>query len=285
MPYQAIRPDQAGYNIWTPQYAAATAARTGNPGADALKELALAIRASREGGSYANAIAAANANQLAGVQAELQGDIAGKYIQHAADLTKAGRPDVMPVGSNPYLTLDPNIAAQAGAVHLNKTSTEAIENQANTVATLAEVGMAPSMESVGQMITPVLQPEQMEVGKYITPADQADMIKANAAMLGAEASMVSANRPRGGGGDGDGGGAPVKVVIEPNLLDPRIPPKVRIESKDPEAARREAEKYQPSGGATSEATGRRESARDKRLRDRGWTQEGNRWIPPSRRGE
>lgn len=217
MPYNAVKPEQAGYNIFSPTYAKTLGETTGNPGADVIRHMALMMRAKQEDGDYASAVAAANANQLQGTQIEQDGALRKAIIDTLAARTQQGVGGAVDAQGN----VDNTYVGHADTHNINKVDSEAFKNNTGGLKDMADAGYGLKPAAVGPVLAgPEVAPQDApQFQSYVNPGDVA-------AQQQAAASMVAAHRPPSGGANGD---EPSVTITDPGM---GLPPAIAYKLKN-----------------------------------------------------
>jgi len=191
-----VKPDQAGYNIFTPQYAAALGQSTGNQGADVLRHLALINAAARENGQYGLAVDRANQATLQAQKADNTAEHDRAVINNFATNATAGSiaPMVAYASGADYGAIAPRLD-QIDTLRADKTAAEALQARMAGVKSAADAGYGLDPKTVGTMVGGPLAEEAPTITpNYFTPNAAADMKRADASVKSADAAMVAAHK-------------------------------------------------------------------------------------------
>ena len=157
---------------------------------------------------YSDLVKAQMANQLAGSNQEIGGEVDKAYLGNFAAITNAGG-GVTPRNSQ-FLSLNQGQIDEASAIGANARQSEASENYANSVSLLAGAGYGTPPAAIGPMIAgpgdetpPVITPD------YLPPAARNDARLNEIRDYQAKTDRIDVNNPakyaRGGGSDDNSG--------------------------------------------------------------------------------
>lgn len=195
MPYTALAPNQAAFGTEQDAYLKALMAKSVDPTADAVNMLNLGNQARGSSGDYLAALREANAQQMAGANAENDKDIAQAYITSGGNLAKEGVSGaILPNATNRYLRVSPDRLTSSDAVHQQDMYLGGVKNASEAVKNIAEAGFKLPDETVGSMITPAMQTTPNKVFKYLSPQNKAKQEEADAAMVAANAAKYRAEK-------------------------------------------------------------------------------------------
>lgn len=216
--YQAIQPDAAAYNVYSPAYAGALGKDTGTPAANILNTRALGVESERESQAYMLALQAAQDNQEKLQRQAGYINASDKVLEH--DLDPGVNPTIgnVTVGQdqsgNYIINRDPAATAVINSENLNSQVAERVQKVGAGVKDLGAAGYILNPADVGGYITPAGQPTPIapqenftpvkldngqvvqmlpdEINDYITALN--DGRKADAAMIAAKAAQLRAEK-------------------------------------------------------------------------------------------
>ena len=207
MPYLAPKVDAGAFTAYDSPYAQALAAASQQAGPRGyLSMAALGNKVGSGQENYLKAMQDANANQLAGSDAENQAEMAKALLTYLPSAADKGIASAVDIGQNRYLSTNQPHLAQSDVVHLNNTDAGAFKARADGIVGLAGVNMAPPMEQVSQGLrSPLSGPDDpyLNFGNYLTNDDKVANEKLEIDRMDAGSRRISANKPSGGDGGGN----------------------------------------------------------------------------------
>ncbi|WP_287717054.1 hypothetical protein, partial [Microcystis sp. M31BS1] len=141
-------------------------------------------------------------------------DVAGRFIDQGANLTKAGVAQYFSLPDNRYLSVDGVGLAQAGSQFLDREAAAASKDRMDAAGTAAKnLGyIIPPEQMQGYMGSTLGPPPSGQI--TVQPTENAiNQANANAAGINANARMLSAKK---GHNVGDGSSETINYIIDPN---------------------------------------------------------------------
>lgn len=221
MPYKAPTVDSAPFGYLANARAQQLAQRTGDPSIDAINR-GILMRGGNGQAGYLQALEAANANQMAGSEAENAMEIDKAYLANAANLAQRGISSAVRPADSGYLSIGVPQLQQADVVQMDNTVQDTFNKAAQGTGYLANAGFREDPETAAARLANPLEETPTPISNYITPEDVARQTSANASMKNADANMIDAKNPRkysNKGGD-DGVKYVVNGVVGPDGITP-----------------------------------------------------------------
>lgn len=200
MPFNPIRPDANLYGVIPQLYAASLGRSTGDPGADAINAINLGNKARSDPGTgeYGALISEANKYGYDAALAEEQGKLDAAYLAQAPALLKQGAAGAFTTGPYSGIIRDNKAVAMADLAGRRGLQAEAYQKAMAGAKDSAEAGITPNTDVLSGIITPPESdiPAPFATG-YISPNIQANITKAQADMISANAAKQRAANGEG----------------------------------------------------------------------------------------